>query len=258
MKIIVLMKQVANKDAVLRIGADEKWINDADVAQQTNESDGYALEEALRMKEAKGEGEVVVCSLGPQSAKTVIKDALARGADRAIHVVHEQPNKLSPFQIAKAIADAVRDETADLVFTGLQSDDASYGQTGVILAELLGIPHATIVIEVDRGSLNGSLRVKRELESGWYQWFKYQLPALLTIQSGISQIRYASLKGIMAAKKKEIKDVTPTIENFDGAQKIEKVYLPLKMKQTQMLGGGDAKKGAVELVEKLKTDVRVL
>ena len=258
MKIIVLMKQVANKDAVLRIAPDEKWINEADVAQQTNESDGYALEEALRLKEAKGDGEVIVCSLGPQSAKTVIKDALARGADRAIHVVQDQPNKLSSYQIAKAIADAIREENADLVFAGLQSDDASYGQTGVILAELLGIPHATIVIEVDRGSLNGGLRVKRELESGWYQWFSYQLPALLTIQSGISQIRYASLKGIMAAKKKEIRDVTPNTEAFASAATIEKVYMPLKTKQTQMLGNGDAKAGAVELVEKLKTEIRVL
>jgi electron transfer flavoprotein beta subunit len=129
----------------------------------------------------------------------------------------------------------------------------------VILAELLNIPHATIVIEVNRESLtDSSLKVKRELESGWYQWFNYKLPALLTIQSGISQIRYASLKGIMAAKKKEIKDVTPSIESFAGAQKIEKVYLPLKMKQTQMLGNGDAKAGAVELVEKLKTEVRVI
>lgn len=259
MKIIVLMKQVANKDAVLRIAADEKWINETDVALQTNESDGYALEEALRLKEAKGEGEVVVCSLGPQSAKTVIKDALARGADRAIHVVHDSPNKLSAHQVAKAIADAIRDENADLVFTGLQSDDASYGQTGVVLAELLGIPHATIVIEVDRGSLNpGSLRVKRELESGWYQWFTYQLPSLLTIQSGISQIRYASLKGIMAAKKKEIRDVTPNVEAFASAATVEKVYMPLKTKQTQMLGGGDAKAGAAELVEKLRSDVRVI
>ena len=258
MKIIVLMKQVANKDAVLRIGPDDKWINEADVSQQTNESDGYALEEALRVKEAKGEGEVVVCTLGPQGAKSVIKDALARGADRAIHVIHDQPNKLSPFQIANAIADAIREEKADLVFTGLQSDDASYGQTGVVLAELLGIPHATIVIEVDRSSLADTLRVKRELESGWYQWFTYKLPALLTIQSGISQIRYASLKGIMAAKKKEIKDVTPTIEEFAGAQSIQKVYMPLKTKQTQILGNGDAKAGAVELVEKLKTEVRAI
>jgi electron transfer flavoprotein beta subunit len=259
MKIIVLMKQVANKDAVLRISADEKWINDSDVAMQTNESDGYALEEALRIKEAKGEGgEIVVCTLGSQGAKTVIKDALARGADRAIHIIVDNANKLSPYQIAKAIADAIREENADLVFTGLQSDDASYGQTGVILAELLGIPHGTLIIEVDRSSLGDSLRIKRELESGWYQWFTYRLPALMTIQSGISQIRYASLKGIMAAKKKEIRDVTPVIENFDSASVIEKVYMPLKTKQTQMLGGGDAKAGAVELVEKLRTEVRVL
>jgi len=258
MKIIVLMKQVANKDAVLRISADEKWINDSDVAMQTNESDGYALEEALRIKEAKGEGEVVVCTLGAQGAKTVIKDALARGADRAIHVVADNANKLSPYQIAKAIADAIREENADLVFTGLQSDDASYGQTGVILAELLGIPHGTLIIEVDRSSLGDSLRIKRELESGWYQWFTYKLPALFTIQSGISQIRYASLKGIMAAKKKEIREVTPAADSFASAQIVEKVYMPLKTKQTQMLGGGDAKAGAVELVEKLRTEVRVL
>jgi electron transfer flavoprotein beta subunit len=258
MKIIVLMKQVANKDAILRIGKDEKWIDESDISHQTNESDGYALEEALRLKEAKGEGEVVVCTLGAASAKTVLKDALARGADRGIHIIVNEPNKLSPFQIAKTIADAIGEESADLIFTGLQSDDASYGQTGVILAELLGIPHATIVIDLDRSSLGESLRLKRELESGWYQWFTYKLPALLTIQSGISQIRYASLKGIMAAKKKEIRDVTPGVEDYASAQKIEKVYLPLKTKQTQMLGDGDAKKGALELVEKLKTEVRVL
>lgn len=258
MKIIVLMKQVANKDAVLRIAGDEKWINEADVAQQTNESDGYALEEALRTVEAKGEGEVIVCTLGPQSAKTVIKDALARGANRAIHVVVEDSKSLSAYQIASAIADAIRDENADLIFGGLQSDDASYGQTGVILAELLGVPHATIVIEVDRASLGETLRVKRELESGWYQWFTYKLPALMTIQSGISQIRYASLKGIMAAKSKEVREVTPAIGPFASAAKIEKVYLPLKTKQTQMLGNGDAKAGAVELVERLRSEVRAI
>jgi electron transfer flavoprotein beta subunit len=258
MKIIVLMKQVANKDAVLRISSDEKWINEADIALQTNESDGYALEEALRTVEAKGEGEVIVCSLGPQSAKTVIKDALARGANRAIHILVDDAKTLSAFQIAKAIADAIREENADLIFTGLQSDDVSYGQTGVLLAELLGIPHATIVIEVDRTGLGDSIRVKRELESGWYQWFTYKLPALMTIQSGISQIRYASLKGIMAAKSKPVREVTPEIEPFASAARIEKVYMPLKTKQTQILGGGDAKAGAVELVEKLRTEARVI
>jgi electron transfer flavoprotein beta subunit len=258
MKIIVLMKQVANKDAVLRISSDQKWINESDVSQQTNESDGYALEEALRTVEAKGGGEVVVCTLGPQTAKSVIKDALARGADRAIHLVVENSKDLSAYQTASAVAEAIREENADLIFTGLQSDDASYGQTGVILAELLGIPHATIVIEVDRTSLDQTVRIKRELESGWYQWFTYKLPALFTIQSGISQIRYASLKGIMAAKKKEIREVTPAVSEFASAAKIEKVYMPLKTKQTQMLGNGDAKAGAVELAEKLRSEVRVI
>ncbi len=258
MKIIVLMKQVANRDAVLRIDLDEKWIDESDVSQQTNESDGYALEEALRMKEATGEGEVIVCSLGKSTAKTVIKDALARGADRGIHIIAEDVNSLSPYQVASAIAEAIREENADLILGGLQSDDASNGQTAVIIAEMLDVPHATIVIEVDRESAGESLRVKRELESGWYQWFEYQLPAVLTIQSGISQIRYASLKGIMAAKKKEIREVESGVEPFASAQKIEKVYLPLKTKETQILGDGDAKAGAVELIEKLKTEARVI
>lgn len=252
------MKQVANRDAILRIGKDEKWIDENDLAYETSESDGYALEEALRVKEAKGEGEVVVVSMGPRRVQTTIKDALARGADRAIHVVVEDINSMSPFRIAKCLAEAIRDENPTLVFSGLQSDDNGYGQTGVILAEMLNLPHGTLVIEIDRSSLSESIRIKRELESGWYQWFTYQMPALLTIQSGISQIRYAGLKGIINAKKKEIKEVVPSDLNHPYQQKTEKVYLPLKLKQTQILGGDDAKSGAVELIEKLKTEVRVL
>ena len=257
MKILVLMKQVANKDAILRINKEGKWIEEGDLSFEVSESDGYALEEALRVRE-KLTGEVVVCSMGPQRVKSVIKDALARGADRAIHVVGDNLGSLTPYATASALADAIRDEKPDLIFTGLQSDDYGYGQTGVILAELLGVPHATIVIEVDASS--DKLRVKRELESGWYQWYTMPMPALLTIQSGISQIRYATLKGIMAAKKKEIKEVTPSDElvNRPSHQRIEKVYLPQKSKQTQLLGNGDAKAGAVELAQKLHSEARVI
>src|SRR5204863_1796658 len=203
-------------------------------------------------------GQVIVCSMGPQRVKTVIKDALARGADRAIHVVGDNLTHLTPYAAANVLADAIREEQADLVMTGLQSDDYGYGQTGVIMAELLGLPHATIVIEVD--AAGEQLRVKRELESGWYQWYTMPKPALLTIQSGISQIRYATLKGIMAAKKKEIKEISPPAEiaGQPSHQRIEKIYLPQKSKQTQFLGGGDAKKGAVELAEKLRTEARVI
>ncbi|HLN97991.1 MAG TPA: hypothetical protein VK208_05975, partial [Pyrinomonadaceae bacterium] len=172
-------------------------------------------------------------------------------------VVGDNLGSLSPYAGASVLADAVRDEKPDLIFTGLQSDDYGYGQTGVILAELLGLPHATIVIQVD--ATGEKLRVKRELESGWYQWYTMPIPALLTIQSGISQIRYATLKGIMAAKKKEIKEVAPAADVVDrpAHQKIEKVYLPQKTKQTQLLGNGDAKAGAAELANKLHTEARV-
>ena len=256
MKIIVLMKQVANKDAILRINKEGTWIEEADLSFEVNESDGYALEEALRLKEKKG-GEVIVCSMGPQRAKSVIKDALARGADRAIHVVGDNLAHLSPFAAATALVEAVKEEAPDLIMTGLQSDDYGYAQTGVIMAELLGLPHATIVIEVDASG--EKLRVKRELESGWYQWYTMPTPALLTIQSGISQIRYATLKGIMAAKKKEIKEVSAAADlvNRPSHQRIEKIYFPEKTKQTQFLGNGDAKVGAAALAEKLHTEARV-
>jgi electron transfer flavoprotein beta subunit len=251
------MKQVANKDAILRINKEGTWIEEGDLSFEVSESDGYALEEGLRVRE-KLTGEVVVCSMGPARVKSVIKDALARGADRAIHVVGDNLGTLSPYAAASALADAIREEKPDLILTGLQSDDYGYGQTGVILAELLGLPHATIVIEVDASG--EQLRVKRELESGWYQWYTMPTPALLTIQSGISQIRYATLKGIMAAKKKEIKEVQPAagIVERPSHQKIAKIYLPQKTKQTQLLGNGDAKAGAVELAQKLHTEARVI
>src|ERR687893_1921019 len=226
MKIVVMMKQVANKDAILRINKDATWIEEADLSFEVSESDGYALEEALRLREKLG-GEVVVCSMGPQRVKSVIKDALARGADRAIHVAGDDLQHLSPYAAASVLAEAVRGEQADLILTGLQSDDYGYAQTGVILAELLGLPHATIVIEVDASAER--LRVKRELESGWYQWYTMPTPALLTIQSGISQIRYATLKGIMAAKKKEIREVQPAAEALSEGgefQNITRVYFP--------------------------------
>jgi electron transfer flavoprotein beta subunit len=256
MKIIVLMKQVASKDAILRINKDGTWIEEGDLSFEVNESDGYALEEALRVRE-KLSGEVIVCSMGPQRAKSVIKDALARGADRAIHVVGDNLGHLTPYAAASALVQAIRDEQPDLIMTGLQSDDYGYAQTGVIMAELLGMPHATIVIEVDASG--DKLRVKRELESGWYQWYSMPTPALLTIQSGISQIRYATLKGIMAAKKKEIKEVTAPAEivGRPSHQQLKRVYLPQKTKQTQLLGNGDAKAGAVALADKLHVEARI-
>ena len=243
MKIAVCIKQVVTREWQLRVAESGTWIRDSDASFELNEPDAYALEEALRLKE-KHSGEVVVCSAGPARAAQVIREALARGADRAIHVESDALATADAFTVATALADAIRDEKFDLVLTGLQSDDQGFGQVGVVLAEKLGMPHATIIMEVSVRTLesSGRLRVKRELEGGWFQWVGLPLPALLTIQSGINQLRYATLKGIMAAKKKEIRKVQPGAA-AEPAQKILRVAFPEKAKKTQMLGGSPADAG---------------
>ncbi len=166
-----------------------------------NEPDSFALEEALRLKEKHG-GEVVAISMGPERVKQTIKEALAKGAERGIHISDPEFFKLDPLGSACSIAAAIQKENFDLVLTGLQSDDQGFGQTGVLLAELLGRPHATIIMAIE--VTDGRMKLKRELEAGWFQWVELPLPAVITIQSGINKVRYATLKGIMAAKKKEI------------------------------------------------------
>ena len=253
MKIAVCIKQVVTREWQLRVNDQKTWIRDQDASFELNEPDAYALEEALRLKEKHG-GEVVVCSAGPARAAQVIREALARGADRAIHVESDALAAADAFTAAEAIAAAVRDEHFDLVLTGLQSDDQGFGQVGVVLAEKLGMPHATIIMEVQ---VEGQgLRVKRELEGGWFQWVSLPLPALLTIQSGINQLRYATLKGIMAAKKKEIRKVSPAATG-DGAQRIVSLYFPEKGKKTQMISGSPAE-AAKELVKRLRDEARVI
>jgi electron transfer flavoprotein beta subunit len=259
MNIVVCLKQVPKKDSILRIGADQKWIDERDLSYEMSEADAYALEEALRQKEKHG-GEVVVISLGPERVRQSIKEALAKGADRAIHLHDPIFDKATdPLAIARALAGALKDEKCDLIFTGLQSDDYGFAQVGLVLAEMLELSSATIVMEVQPEE--GSVRVKRELESGWFQWVRVPMPALLTIQSGINQLRYATLKGIMAAKKKEIREVKAadlglTADDLKPMQTIERVYLPEKSKQTEMIEGKPAEIAA-KLVEKLRFDARV-
>ena len=218
-----------------------------------NEPDAYALEEALRLRE-KHTGEVVVCSAGPARVQQVIREALARGADRALHVEDDGLAAADAFVTADALAAAMAEEKFDLVLTGLQSDDLGQAQLGVVLAERLGIPHSTIIMEVQ--VQDSTLRVKRELEGGWFQWIEMPLPALLTIQSGINQLRYATLKGIMAAKKKEIKKV-PLPPGLQPAQQIVALAVPTKSKQTQMITGSPAE-AAKELVRRLREEARAL
>jgi electron transfer flavoprotein beta subunit len=255
-KIGVCVKQVPAKDAPLAIVGDSAWIRESDIGFETNEPDGFALEEALRLKEKHG-GEVVAISMGPDRAKQTIKEALAKGADRGIHIADNEFYKLDPLNSAKSLAAAIKAENFDLILTGLQSDDQGFGQTGVLLAELLGRPHGTIIMAIE---ITGEhMKLKRELEAGWFQWVEIPLPAVLSIQSGINKPRYATLKGIMAAKKKEIATVdraslgvtvTPT-------QQVQRIYVPMKTKKTEFITG-QPKEIATKLVEKLRHEARVL
>jgi electron transfer flavoprotein beta subunit len=262
MKTVVCIKQVVTREWQLRVNDQKTWIRDQDASFELNEPDAYALEEALRLKEKHG-GEVIVCSAGPARATQVIREALARGADRAVHVESDALATADANAVADALAGAIKEENVDLVLTGLQSDDQGFGQVGVVLAEKLGMPHATIIMEVQvadaaagQGHSAPRLRVKRELEGGWFQWVGLPMPALLTIQSGINQLRYATLKGIMAAKKKEIRKVAPAA-GATPAQRIAGIYFPEKGKKTQMLPGAPAE-AAKDLVKRLREDARAL
>jgi electron transfer flavoprotein beta subunit len=256
MKIIVAIKQVPVRDSQLRVDADGKWIQEGDLSFEINEPDAYALEEALQLKEKHG-GEVVALCAGPERATSTIREALAKGADRAIHIQEENLNTMDTLGIARLLAAAVKPEQPDLILTGLQSDDLGYGQMGVVLAELLGLPHGTIIMQVEKQ--DGGIRVKRELENGWFQYVNMPLPALLTIQSGINKLRYATLVGIKKAKSKEIKALSASELGGVAAAtaRIDKIYVPQKSKQTQIFEG-DAKTVAAKLVEKLKFEVRVI
>ena len=256
MKILVCMKQVPQKDAPLKLNEGGTWIRE-DVSYEVNEPDAYALEEALRQKEKHG-GEVVVITAGPARAQQVLREALAKGADRAIHLEDDKFVGLDALNVSKAFAAAIKDEQFDLIFTGLQSDDYGYAQTGVLLAQLLGYPHATIIMQIEKN--DAGIKVKRELEAGFFQFVQMPLPAVLTIQSGINKLRYATLIGIKQAKNKPLRKVAwDEVSSAIGEnlQKIEKLYVPQKTKKTEFIEG-PAGEVAKKLVDKLKNEVRVL
>src|SRR5215469_14927531 len=255
-KILVCMKQVPQKDAPLKLNESATWIRQ-DVSYEVNEPDAYALEEALRQKERHG-GEVVVITSGPARAQQVLREALAKGADRAIHLEGDAFLGLDAFNTAKALAAAIKNENFDLIFTGLQSDDYGFAQTGVVLAEQLGWSHATIIMHIEK--MDSGIRVKRELEAGYFQFVEMPLPAVLTIQSGINKLRYATLIGIKQAKNKPLRKVTlDEVKSGLGEnlQKIEKLYIPQKTKKTEVIEGPPAEV-AKKLVDKLRNEVHVL
>lgn len=259
MKIAVLVKQVPDTQSVLKINAEESWVVEDNLVFTSNESDTYALEEALLMKESLG-GEVVVCTLGPERARQVLKDALAKGADRALFLQDDGISQLDSRGMAKAFARALRDEKFDLVLLGLQADDTGEAQLGPMLAEELYLPHVTLVVHTEL--LDGRVKVKQELEGGWFQHIEVDLPALLTIQSGINKPRYASLRGIMAMKSKELKQLAAADLGLSAGdlipdQTLERLYIPPRTKETVFLEG-TPDEAVAQLVEKLANEAKVL
>jgi electron transfer flavoprotein beta subunit len=262
MKIAVCIKQVPDTEARLRVGKDGRWIDEEDLPFAINESDEVALEEALQIAEKQG-GEVVVFSLGPERVREALRKALALGAGRAVHLSHEAFAGGDAIATGRALAAAIRREACDLVLTGSQSDDNGYGATGTVVAGFLDWPHAWLVmgVEVEEGAK--SLKVTREMESGLSEVFRLALPAVLEVQAGLNHPRYASLKGIMSAKKKEIAELAPGDLGLSDAEvglagsrlEVLSVGFPEASAGAQILSGDDAGK---ELVSKLKNEARVI
>lgn len=264
MRILTCLKQVPERDSRYKLNQDGSRVLEEDLVFETNESDLYALEEALRLKEGFG-GEVAALSLGTDRVSKVLRNALAMGADRAIHLKGEDFGRGDAWGTAHAIASAIASEDFDLVLTGVQSEDMAFAQTGAVLAQILGWACATIVMEIGVEADTRTIQVKRELESNVFERVELPLPAVLTIQSGSHPIRYATLRGIMQAKKKEYRVLTaadlalPPEAVGETAAKVRhhRLLVPEKKKQTVMIEGG-AEEAARTLMDKLVGEIGVI
>ncbi len=206
MKILVMVKQVPDTATQVKIGADPKAIDTAGITWIVSPYDEFAVEEALRIKEKAGQGEVVVISLGPDRVKETLRSCLAMGADRAIHLLDPAWDGGDSLTTARALAAAIQKEAPGLVLCGRQAIDDDMGAVGAQVAEILGWPCASWIMEEAVDAAGTSIRVGRQVEGG-LEVFDLPLPAVVSAQKGLNEPRYPTLKGIMGAKKKEIKDV---------------------------------------------------
>jgi electron transfer flavoprotein beta subunit len=198
MKILVAIKQVPSRDSQLKVDAAGRWVDESDLTFEVNEPDAFALEEALRLREKHG-GEVIALCAGPERAASSLREALAKGADRAVHVVERNLAAVDSLHLGQLLAN-IAAENFDLVLTGLQSDDFGSGRlTSRRSCSACRTPPSSC-----KWKAEGSIRVKRELEGGWFQHVEMPLPCVLTIQSGISRLRYATLMGIKRRRKSPV------------------------------------------------------
>jgi electron transfer flavoprotein beta subunit len=247
MKILVCVKQVPDMESKFKVNADGSWFETVDLAWRINEYDEYAVEQAVQLKEQVGDADLTVLSIGPKRVQEVMRKALAMGCDRGVHIVDEEPQKKDPFEVASIIAEFSKDREFDLIFTGMQSQDRSSAQVGILVAEVLGLPCISTVI--DFAYTDGRVNAKRELEGGVKAKVSTSLPVLITCQLGLNTPRYPTLPNIMKAKKKELSTVeVGELLKVEPKQETTKMFFPEKK------GGGLVLEGETgDLVNQLVT-----
>jgi electron transfer flavoprotein beta subunit len=233
MKIVVCVKQVATLGDEVEFTDDERDVDPDFLEFAINEWDTYATEEAIRIKEAAGDGEVVIVSVGDEDCEDAMRRALAMGADRGIRVEGDNLPPGDPITTARALAAVVRRESADLVLCGVQSSDAVQGATGTALAQVLDLPRVAVAKKVELQG--GKALVHRELEGGLIDVTEVDLPAVLTIQTGINEPRYATLRAIKQAEQQEIEIVEPG-DLGEPAARVRRMFVPLKGEGAEPLG----------------------
>jgi len=259
-KIVVPIKQVPDTETKVVIGADGKSMDASNANLVVNPYDEYALEEALKIKEAKGGGEVIALTIGPDSAVQALRTCLAVGADRAVHV-KENADALDSLALSRLLAAAIKDLQADLVLTGKYAVGTDNQAAPVMLAEHLGWPHVTVVTKLEVG--DGKVKGEREIE-GALEVFEASIPCVITAQKGLNEPRYASLKGIMMAKKKPVDSKTPADYGLDAASlqpKVtwEKLELPPGKSAGKKIPAEDDPAGAArELVRLLHEEAKII
>jgi electron transfer flavoprotein beta subunit len=247
---VVCIKQVADTETRVKVAADGRSLDPAGVTWILNPYDEFAIEQALRLKEKAGAGEVVVVSLGAAGVQTTLRTALALGADRAIHLRHDGPAP-DALSVARALAAAIRPLGASLVWLGKQAVDDDAAQVGPMLATLLELPCVTSVAAFDLAGEKATL--EREIEGG-REVVEVMLPAVLTTDKGLNEPRYASLKGIMAAKKKPIEESAAAV----GAPALDVVALELPPARAAGRIVGEGAAAVAELVRLLREEAKVI
>jgi electron transfer flavoprotein beta subunit len=259
MKILVAIKQVPDTATQVKIGADARTIDTTGITWIVSPYDEFAVEEALRIKEKRGQGEVVAVTLGPERAKEALRSCLAMGCDRAIHVNDPTLAGADTLTTARALAAVVRGEGPQLVMCGRQAIDDDMGAVPAQLAELLGWPCAYWIMEETIDAEGRSIRVARQVEGG-LEVFELPLPAVVTAQKGLNEPRYPTLKGIMGAKKKEIRDVKASDLGLSAPPpQLSVVALEaLPPRPPGRIIQGDVPTAAKELVRSLREDAKAI